>query len=70
MNDVARRFTERYNDRVMKISQDGTDLNVSAYDQLYNGNAINHPTRRSKGEASLIACNTDPEDNSSFGEIG
>ena len=69
-NDVAGRFTERYNDQVMQISQDGADLNVSAYDQLYNGNAIDHPTRRSKGVASLIACNTDPGNNASLGEAG
>ena len=54
----------------MKVTQDGTDLNVEAYGELFNGNVIDHPRSSSKGEAALIACNTDPTDNASFGEIG
>ena len=54
----------------MKVTQDGTDLNIEAYGELFNGNVIDHPRSSSKGEASLIACNTDPTDNASFGEIG
>ena len=69
-NAVDGRFTERYRDEVMEITQDGTDLNIEAYGELFNGNVISHPHRDSKGEASLIACDTDPTDNASFGEIG
>ena len=54
----------------MEITQDGTDLNIEAYGELFNGNVIGHPHRDSKGEASLIACDTDPTDNASFGETG
>ena len=69
-NDVVGKFTEQYNHEVMKIAQDGTDLNIEAYGELFNGNVIDDPKREYKGEASLIACNTDPADNMSFGELG
>ena len=69
-NDVAGKSTEHYSDEVMKIAQDGTDLNIEAYGELFNGNVINDPKREHKGEASVIACNTDPADNASFGELG
>ncbi len=46
------------------------DLNIQAYGELFNGNVIDHPRRDSKGEASLIACHTDPMDNASFGRSG
>ena len=69
-NDVVGKFTEQYSDQVMKIAQDGTDLNIEAYGELFNGNVINDPRRDHKGEASLIACTTDPADNASFGELG
>lgn len=67
---VDGKSTERYRDEVMEITQDGTDLNILFFDELYNGNVIDHPSRSSKGEASLIACSTDPTDNARFGEIG
>ena len=67
---VDGKSTERYKDEVMKVTQDGTDLNIEAFGELFNGNVIDHPRSSSKGEASLIACRTDPTDNARFGEIG
>ena len=69
-NDVVGKFTEKYTDEVIRVSQDGTDLNIEAYGELFNGNVINDPKRERKGEASLISCNADPADNGSFGELG
>ena len=69
-NDVVGKSTEKYTDEVIRVSQDGTDLNIEAYGELFNGNVINDPKRDRKGEASLISCNADPADNASFGELG
>ena len=68
-NPTQGNFTERYKDEVMEITQDGTDLNILFFDELFNGNVIDHPGRSSRGEASLIACETDATDNTRFGEI-
>jgi len=39
-NDVVGKVTEQYSDEVMKIAQEGTDLNIEAYGELFNGNVI------------------------------
>ena len=69
-NDVQGKFTERWRGIEIEITQNDTDLNIQAYDELFNGNVIDDPRRSSRGEASLIACNTDPADHASSGEIG
>ena len=40
------------------------------FDELFNGNVINDPTNDKLGKAVFIACNTNPKNNDSFGEIG
>lgn len=69
-NNVDGKFTERFQDEEMSITQSGTDLNILAFGGLFNGNVIENPTKDDRGEASFIACDTDPKDNASFGEIG
>ena len=69
-NSALGESTDRYKDSVMEVTQDGTDLNIQAYGERFNGNVMDHPRSRSRGEASLMACSTDPKDNASFGEIG
>jgi len=69
-NDEVGKFREYYSDQVLKMSQDGTDLNIEAYGELFNGNMMNDPRNESRGEASLIACESDPTNNASFGEMG
>ena len=69
-NEVDGKSTERHRGEVMKITQEGTDLNIEAYGELFNGNVIGDPRSSSKGQASLIACSTDPVDNASFGQTG
>jgi len=69
-NNVNGKFTEKFKNEEMKISQSGTDLNILVFDGLFNGNVINQPNKDNKGEAAFIACNTDPKNNASFGEIG
>jgi hypothetical protein len=69
-NDVDGKVTERFKNEDMRISQNGTDLNILVFGELFNGNVINHPQKDNKGEAAFIACNTDPNNNASFGEIG
>ena len=58
-DEAGGKSTERYNNEVMEVTQDGTDLNIEAYGELFNGNVIDHPRSSSKGEAALIACNTE-----------
>jgi len=69
-NNVEGKFTERFKDEEMRITQRGTDLNILVFEELFNGNVIDHPTKDNKGEASFIACDTDPKNNASFGELG
>ena len=69
-NDVKGNFKEKFSDEVMEISQNGTDLNIFIFGERFNGNVINDPRKRRRGVVSLIACNTDPKDNASLGEIG
>jgi len=69
-NSVDGKVTERFKDEEMRITQSGTDLNILAFEELFNGNVINHPQKDKRGEAAFVACNTNPNDNGSFGEIG
>lgn len=69
-NDGVGKFREYYRDQVLEISQDGTDLNIEAYGELFNGNMMNDPRNDARAEASLIACESDPVNNASFGEMG
>ena len=64
------KFTERYTDQVMEVTQDGTDLNILVFDELFNGNVIANPTQPRRATAAIIACSTDPNNNASFGETG
>jgi hypothetical protein len=69
-NNVDGKLTQRFQDNEMSITQSGTDLNMLAFGTLFNGNVINDPTKDNRGEASFIACDSNPKDNASFGEIG
>lgn len=64
------KFKEKFRDEEMQITQSGTDLNILVFEELFNGNVIDNPTKDNRGEAAFIACRTDPKDNASFGEIG
>lgn len=69
-NNVDGKFTRKSKDEVIEITQNGTDLNIFIFDELFNGNVINDPNRDKRGVAAFIACSTDPNNNASFGEIG
>ena len=69
-NNTDGKVTENFRNEEMLITQNGTDLNIMVFGDLFNGNVIHHPTKDDRGVAAFIACRTDPNDNDSFGEIG
>lgn len=55
----------------MVITQNGTNLNVRAFNIFYNGEVVNDNKRPdTHGAGTLIACNTDPFNPPYFGEFG